>query len=183
MLTLRGFDVVPCNKNFRLSDSLLAIWFRRQDTTCEDQSMFSFALQCRRTRSIGLIMFPAKFEAVNSNGKQGRQTKRLRLPAEPLMNVQTRGRAAQWVFFSGWFDGSEERTAPITIHDDDDAIVKVYKDDADDDDNPDGIPVPVQVETGEGSSDAVKDADEKADDHAPKKRIHSSTNAAKIVHV
>ncbi|KAG5383006.1 hypothetical protein IGI04_034476 [Brassica rapa subsp. trilocularis] len=56
-------------------------------------------------------------------------------------------------------------------------------DDADDDDNPDGIPVPVQVETGEGSSDAVKDADEKADDHAPKKRIHSSINAAKIVHV
>ncbi|CAN7090894.1 unnamed protein product [Brassica rapa subsp. narinosa] len=56
-------------------------------------------------------------------------------------------------------------------------------DDADDDDNPDGIPVPVQVETGEGSSDAVKDADEKADDHSPKKRIHSSINAAKIVHV
>ncbi|CAF2043302.1 unnamed protein product [Brassica rapa] len=56
-------------------------------------------------------------------------------------------------------------------------------DNADDDDNPNGIPVPVQVETGEGSSDAVKDADEKADDHAPKKRIHSSTNAAKIVHV
>ncbi|WZZ34823.1 hypothetical protein YC2023_018224 [Brassica napus] len=58
-----------------------------------------------------------------------------------------------------------------------------WRDDADDDDNPDGIPVPVQVETGEGSSDAVKDADEKADDHAPKKRIHSSTNAAKIVHI
>ncbi|CAN6924431.1 unnamed protein product [Brassica oleracea] len=34
---------------------------------------------------------------------------------------------AQWVFFSYWFDGSEERTAPTTIHDDDDAIVKVYK--------------------------------------------------------
>ncbi|CAF2124902.1 unnamed protein product [Brassica rapa subsp. trilocularis] len=62
-------------------------------------------------------------------------------------------------------------------------VIQLGLDDADDDDNPDGIPVPVQVETGEGSSDAVKDADEKADDHAPKKRIHSSTNAAKIVHV
>ncbi|KAF3524059.1 hypothetical protein F2Q69_00047251 [Brassica cretica] len=56
-------------------------------------------------------------------------------------------------------------------------------DDADDDDKPEGIPVPVQVETGEGSSDAVKDADEKADDPAPKKRIHSSTNAAKKARV
>ncbi|CAF2043286.1 unnamed protein product [Brassica rapa] len=63
------------------------------------------------------------------------------------------------------------------------ATILLGGDNADDDDNPDGIPVPVQVETGEGSSDAVKDADEKADDHAPKKRIHSSTNAAKIVHV
>ncbi|KAL0800903.1 hypothetical protein Bca101_056078 [Brassica carinata] len=39
-------------------------------------------------------MFPAKFEAVNINGKQRRQSKRIRLPAEmplePLMNVHTR---------------------------------------------------------------------------------------------
>lgn len=33
------------------------------------------------------------------------------------------------------------------------------------------------------SSDAVKDADEKADDPEPKKRIHSSTNAAKKARV
>lgn len=51
-----------------------------------------------QARSIGLIMFPAKFEAVNSNGKQGRQTKRLRLPAEPLMNVQTRVTQGQLLF-------------------------------------------------------------------------------------
>ncbi|KAH0910723.1 hypothetical protein HID58_034044 [Brassica napus] len=193
MLTLRRFDVVPCNKNFRLSDSLLAIWFRRQDTTCEDQSMFSFALQCRRSfkgssRSKEEIQ---NYLACGKEGTSGKQTKRIRVGA------------AQWVFFSCWFDGSEERTAPTTIHDDDsydssggedcDKFHHTYRnirksryeggDNADDDDNPDGIPVPVQVETGEGSSDAVKDADEKADDHAPKKRIHSSTNAAKIVHV
>ncbi|CAN7086743.1 unnamed protein product [Brassica oleracea var. botrytis] len=41
--------------------------------------------------SSGRRMFPAKFEAVNSNGKQQRrQSKRIRLPAEPLMNVQSR---------------------------------------------------------------------------------------------
>ncbi|KAF8049558.1 hypothetical protein N665_2182s0006 [Sinapis alba] len=45
--------------------------------------------------SSGRRKFPAKFEAVNSNGKQQRrQSKRIRLPAElplePLMNVQTR---------------------------------------------------------------------------------------------
>ncbi|KAL0731402.1 hypothetical protein Bca4012_027496 [Brassica carinata] len=42
--------------------------------------------------SSGRRMFPAKFEAVDSNGKQQRrQSKRIRLPAElPLMNVQTR---------------------------------------------------------------------------------------------
>ncbi|KAF8096314.1 hypothetical protein N665_0312s0007 [Sinapis alba] len=40
--------------------------------------------------SSGHRMFPAKFEAVNSNGKERRQSKRIRLPAEPLMNVQTR---------------------------------------------------------------------------------------------
>ncbi|XP_010470928.1 PREDICTED: probable protein S-acyltransferase 22 [Camelina sativa] len=44
--------------------------------------------------SSGRRMFPAKFEAVNSNGKQRRQSKRIRLPAElplePLMNVQTK---------------------------------------------------------------------------------------------
>ncbi|WZZ34726.1 hypothetical protein YC2023_018127 [Brassica napus] len=96
-----------------------------------------------QARSIGLIMFPAKFEAVNSNGKQGRQTKRLRASSSsarrnssleshdihPFIEccLKHQGRAAQWVFFSSWFDGSEERTAPITIHDDDDAIVKVYK--------------------------------------------------------
>ncbi|XP_018461478.1 probable protein S-acyltransferase 22 [Raphanus sativus] len=43
--------------------------------------------------SSGRRMFPEKFEAVDSNGKQQqrRQSKqRIRLPAEPLMNVQTR---------------------------------------------------------------------------------------------
>ncbi|KAH0919477.1 hypothetical protein HID58_027137 [Brassica napus] len=41
--------------------------------------------------SSGRRMFPAKSEAVNSNGKQRRhQSKRIRLPAEPLMNVQSR---------------------------------------------------------------------------------------------
>ncbi|CAN6827207.1 unnamed protein product, partial [Brassica oleracea] len=43
-----------------------------------------------QARSISFRMFSAKFESVNSNGKQGRQIKRIRLPAEPLMNVQTR---------------------------------------------------------------------------------------------
>ncbi|ESQ28304.1 hypothetical protein EUTSA_v10018316mg [Eutrema salsugineum] len=42
--------------------------------------------------SSGRRMFPAKFEAANGNGKQRRQSKRIRLPAElplePLMNVQ-----------------------------------------------------------------------------------------------
>ncbi|KAL1218467.1 putative protein S-acyltransferase 22 [Cardamine amara subsp. amara] len=42
--------------------------------------------------SSGRRMFPTKFEAANSNGKQRRQSKRIRLPAElplePLMNVQ-----------------------------------------------------------------------------------------------
>ncbi|CAF1831885.1 hypothetical protein Bca4012_030235 [Brassica carinata] len=42
-----------------------------------------------QARSISFRMFSAKFESVNSNGKQGRQIKRIRLPAEPLMNVQT----------------------------------------------------------------------------------------------
>ena len=51
-----------------------------------------------QARSIGLIMFPAKFEAVNSNGKQGKQTKRIRLPEEPLMNVQTRVTQGQLLF-------------------------------------------------------------------------------------
>ncbi|KFK41358.1 hypothetical protein AALP_AA2G119800 [Arabis alpina] len=44
--------------------------------------------------SSGHRMFPSKFDAVNSNGKQRRQSKRIRLPAElplePLMNVQTK---------------------------------------------------------------------------------------------
>ncbi|KAF8099951.1 hypothetical protein N665_0235s0048 [Sinapis alba] len=42
----------------------------------------------------GRRMFPAKFEAVSSNGKQRRQSKHIRLPAEmplePLTNVQSR---------------------------------------------------------------------------------------------
>ncbi|KAG7589505.1 Palmitoyltransferase DHHC domain [Arabidopsis suecica] len=44
--------------------------------------------------SSGRRMFPAKFESVNNSGKQRRQSKRIRLPAElplePLMNVQTK---------------------------------------------------------------------------------------------
>lgn len=44
--------------------------------------------------SSGRRMFPTKYEGVNNNGKQRRQSKRIRLPAElplePLMNVQTK---------------------------------------------------------------------------------------------
>ncbi|VVA94597.1 unnamed protein product [Arabis nemorensis] len=44
--------------------------------------------------SSGRRMFPSKFDAVNNNGKQRRQSKRIRLPAElplePLMNGQTK---------------------------------------------------------------------------------------------
>ncbi|KAG2307194.1 hypothetical protein Bca4012_083802 [Brassica carinata] len=67
MFILSGFDVVPCNQNFGLSDSLLTIRFRRQDTTCEDQSKISSAFQCRRSfksssrsKEEASTMFPEK---------------------------------------------------------------------------------------------------------------------------
>ncbi|KAH0906185.1 hypothetical protein HID58_038012 [Brassica napus] len=53
------------------------------------------------------------------------------------------------------------------------------RNDGDDADMADGGPVPVRVETGEGSSDADKNTDAKPADASAKKRTHSSTKMAK----
>ncbi|CAG7909671.1 unnamed protein product, partial [Brassica rapa] len=53
------------------------------------------------------------------------------------------------------------------------------RNDGDDADMADGGPVPVRVETGEGSSDADKNTDAKPGDASAKKRTHSSTKMAK----
>ncbi|WZZ20802.1 hypothetical protein YC2023_122189 [Brassica napus] len=63
-----------------------------------------------------------------------------------------------------------------------DFVVK-GRNDGDDADMADGGPVPVRVETGEGSSDADKNTDAKPADASAKKRTHSSTKMAKKVRV
>ncbi|KAG5375262.1 hypothetical protein IGI04_039858 [Brassica rapa subsp. trilocularis] len=55
------------------------------------------------------------------------------------------------------------------------------RNDGDDADMADGGPVPIRVETGEGSSDADKNTDAKPGDASAKKRTHSSTKMAKKV--
>ncbi|CAN6986971.1 unnamed protein product [Brassica rapa subsp. trilocularis] len=56
-------------------------------------------------------------------------------------------------------------------------------DDADDDDKPDGSPVPVQTETGESSIDAAKNGDDNTDGLAPENIVHPANKEAKKARV
>lgn len=52
--------------------------------------------------------------------------------------------------------------------------------DGDDGDLPGGGPVPVQIKTGEGSSDADKNVNGNTADHAPNKMTHPFTKKARV---
>ncbi|CAN7052481.1 unnamed protein product [Brassica rapa subsp. trilocularis] len=61
--------------------------------------------------------------------------------------------------------------------------VRMGGDDADDDDKPDGSPVPVQTETGESSIDAAKNGDDNTDGLAPENIVHPANKEAKKARV